>query len=239
MPSPTSPTGDQRYLAPNDRNQYSQTWSFGIQRAITSSMMLEVDYVGTSGNRLLMTTNINAAPPGPTDPTARRPFGSALGEVDEYTNSAHSIYHGLQTKVERRFSKGLYFLGSYTWSKSIDNQSNGTDNSAASGQYPQNPNNWAQDRGPSSFDRTHRFTGSAVWQIPFRPRPERRVQHDGDGPRDSRRMASQRSRHRANGVAVQRSDGVRGHQCGRQQLQAQPYRERGIARRPTFDQPLV
>jgi hypothetical protein len=58
-------------------------------------------------------------------------------------------------------------LGSYTWSKSIDNQSNGTDNSGASGQYPQNPNDWAQDRGPSSFDRTHRFAGSAVWEIPF------------------------------------------------------------------------
>ena len=167
MPSPNSPTGDQRYLAPNDRNQYSQTWSFGFQRAIASSTMVEVDYVGTSGNRLLMTSNINAAPPGSTDPTMRRPFGSALGEVDEYTNSGHSIYHGLQTKVDRRFSHGLYFLGSYTWSKSIDNQSNGTDNSAASGQYPQNPNDWAQDRGPSSFDRTHRFTGSAVWQIPF------------------------------------------------------------------------
>jgi hypothetical protein len=167
MPSPTSPTGDQRYLSPGDRNQYSQTWSFGIQRAITSSLIMEVDYVGTSGNRLLMTTNINAAPPGSTNPTARRPFGSALGEVLEYTNNAHSIYHGLQAKMERRFSKGLYFLGSYTWSKSIDNQSNGTDNSGASGQYPQNPNDWAQDRGPSSFDRAHRFAGSAVWEIPF------------------------------------------------------------------------
>jgi hypothetical protein len=166
MPSPSSPTGDQRYLAPGDRNQYSQTWSFGIQRAISSSVMLEIAYVGTSGNRLLMTSNINAAPPGLTDPTTRRPFGSALGEVDEYTNSAHSIYHGLQSKVEKRFSRGVYFLGSYTWSKSIDNQSNGTDNSAASGQYPQNPNNWAQDRGPSSFDRTHRFTGSVVWEVP-------------------------------------------------------------------------
>jgi hypothetical protein len=129
--------------------------------------MMELDYVGTSGNRLLMTTNINAPPPGPTNPTARQPFGSALGEVLEYTNSAQSIYRGLQTKVERRFSKGLYFLGSYTWSKSIDNQSNGTDNSGASGQYPQNPNDWAQDRGPSSFDRTHRFVGSGVWEIPF------------------------------------------------------------------------
>jgi len=168
VPSPTSPTGDQRYLVPTDRNQYSQTWSFTIQQALTSSLMLETAYVGTSGNRLLMTSNINAAPPGSTASAARRPFGPALGEVREFTNSAHSIYHGLQTKIEQRFSHGVYFLGSYTWSKSIDNQSNGTDDSAAGGQYPQDPNNWSLDRGPSSFDRTHRFVASAVWEIPFR-----------------------------------------------------------------------
>src|SRR5262249_19060123 len=59
-------------------------------------------------------------------------------------------------------------LGSYTWSKSIDNQSNGTDDAAAGGQNPQNPNNWSLDRGLSSFDRTHRFVASTVWEIPFR-----------------------------------------------------------------------
>jgi hypothetical protein len=168
IPSPTSPAGDQRYLVPTDRNQYSQTWSFTVQRALTSSLMWETAYVGTSGNRLLITSNINAAPPGLTAPTARQPFGPALGEVREITNSGHSIYHGLQTKLEQRFAHGVYFLGSYTWSKSIDNQSNGTDDSAAGGQYPQNPNNWSLDRGLSSFDRTHRFVASTVWEIPFR-----------------------------------------------------------------------
>jgi hypothetical protein len=167
VPPASSPTGDQRYLTPNDRNQYSQTWSVGIQRAITPSLMLETVYVGTRGSRLLTTSNINAAPPGPTNPAARRPFGPALGEVREIGNRAQSIYHGLQTKVEKRFSSGLYFLGSYTWSKSLDNQSNGTDDSAAGGQYPQDPANPDLDRGLSSFDRTHRLVGSAVWEIPF------------------------------------------------------------------------
>ncbi len=83
--------------------------------------------MGTSGNRLLTASDINAALPGATDPTTRQPFGPALGEIRELSNSAHSIYHGLQSKIEKRFSGGLYFLGSYTWSKSIDNQSNGTD----------------------------------------------------------------------------------------------------------------
>jgi hypothetical protein len=89
-----------------------------------------------------------------------------LGEIRQISNSAHSIYHGLQTKIEKRFSNGLYFLASYTWSKSIDNQSNGTDDSAASGQYPQDPRNAALDRGLSSFDRTHRLVASLVWEIP-------------------------------------------------------------------------
>ena len=166
VPAPSAPTGDQRYLTPNDGNQYSQTWSLSVQKALSSSWMLETAYVGTSGNRLLMTSNINAALPGTTNPVNRQPFGPALGQVVQYSNGAHSIYHGLQSKIEKRFSGGLYFLASYTWSKSIDNQSNGTDDSAASGQYPQDPRNAALDRGLSSFDRTHRFIGSAVWEIP-------------------------------------------------------------------------
>ncbi|MCU1340239.1 MAG: TonB-dependent hemoglobin/transferrin/lactoferrin receptor family protein [Bryobacterales bacterium] len=167
VPSPTAPTGDQRYLVPTDRNQYSQTWSLSVQRGLNSTSMVEIAYVGTSGNRLLMSSNINAAPPGLTNPVTRRPFGSSLGDIRELSNSGHSAYHGLQSKIERRFSHGLYFLGSYTWSKSLDNQSNGTDDSAASGQYPQDPRNRRLDRGLSSFDRTHRFAGSAVWEIPF------------------------------------------------------------------------
>ena len=174
MPSPNAPTGNQRYLVPTDRDQYSQTWSLTVQRAINRSMMLEVGYVGTSGNRLLTASNINAALPGTTNPTTRQPFGPALGEIRELSNSAHSIYHGLQSKIEKRFSGGLYFLGSYTWSKSIDNQSNGTDTATASGQYPQDPFNTSLDRGLSSFDRTHRLVGSFVWEIPFGRHPSER-----------------------------------------------------------------
>ncbi|HEY4359947.1 MAG TPA: carboxypeptidase regulatory-like domain-containing protein [Bryobacteraceae bacterium] len=167
IPSPSAPAGDQRYLVPGDRNQYSQTWSFSIQRALSRTLMMEVAYVGTSGVRLLDTANLNAAPPGTTNPATRQPFGPALGEVREIANSGHSSYNGLQSKIEQRFSHGLSFLASYTWSKSIDNQSNGTDDSAAGGQYPQNPQDRALERGPSSFDRTHQFTGSVVWAVPL------------------------------------------------------------------------
>ena len=93
MPSATAPTGNQRYLVPTDRNQYSQTWSFSIQRALNAARSCwRSAYVGTSGVRLLDTANINAAPPGTTDPTTRQPFGPALGTVEEIANSGHSSY---------------------------------------------------------------------------------------------------------------------------------------------------
>jgi hypothetical protein len=167
MPSAAAPTGNQRYIVPTQGNQYSQTWSFGIQRALNMSSMVEVAYVGTSGNRLLTANGIDDALPGTTNPTARQPYGPLLGDIRELSNSAHSIYHGLQTKFERRFSRGLYFLSSYTWSKSIDDQSNGTDNAIASGQYPQDPLNPSLDRGLSSFNRPQVFVANSVWEIPL------------------------------------------------------------------------
>jgi len=134
---------------------------------LSAAAMLEVAYVGTSGSRLLTASNINAALPGSTNPALRQPFGPAIGEIRALSDSAHSTYHGLQAKLERRFARGLYLLATYTWSKSIDNQSNGTDTASASGQYPQDPNHANLDRGLSSFDRTHRMVTSAVWDIPF------------------------------------------------------------------------
>ena len=39
-------------------------------------------------------------------------------------SNAQSTYHSLQTSLNRRFSRGLQFSASYTFSKSIDNASN-------------------------------------------------------------------------------------------------------------------
>ncbi|HVW10065.1 MAG TPA: carboxypeptidase regulatory-like domain-containing protein [Bryobacteraceae bacterium] len=167
-PSLTAPSGNQRYLDPNARNPFSRTWSLEIRHAISNASLFSVSYVGVSGERLLMASNINAAQPGATAPAPRRPYGAALAEIRELSNTAQSIYNGLEARFERRFSRGLHFLGSWTWSKSLDDQSNGTDNVTASGQYPQDPLHPELDRGLSSFDRSQVLVASAVWEIPFR-----------------------------------------------------------------------
>jgi hypothetical protein len=164
---PNHPTGDIRYEPVRDRNPYSQTWNFGIQRSLTSNLFAEVDYTGTRGLRLLAPVNINQGSPGPTDPTTRRLFGSQLGEVWAIQYAGESMYNGLTAKLQQRFSNGLFFLASYTWSRSLDNQSTGTDNSSASPQFAQNPLNLHTEWGRSVWDMPQRFVFSGVWDIPY------------------------------------------------------------------------
>ena len=71
---------------------------------------------------------------------------------------ASSSYNSLQALVSRRFSHGLQFLASYTWSKSFDN--------ASSFEESVNPLDPAKSRSLSLLDARHRFVVSGYWQIP-------------------------------------------------------------------------
>ncbi len=79
----------------------------------------------------------------------------------EQSSNINSIYHSLQVNVEKRFTRGLQLLGSYTWSHSIDEASNnGVEDFAAT------PFGRHLDRTNSDFDARHRFVVSYVWDIP-------------------------------------------------------------------------
>jgi hypothetical protein len=71
---------------------------------------------------------------------------------------AHSNYNSLQVLVEKRYSHGLQFQASYTYSKSLDN--------ASSFEELVGPTNFNSTYGPSLFDARHRFVFNVVWQLP-------------------------------------------------------------------------
>jgi len=169
LPPANNLSGSVRFADPNQGNPYSMTWNLGVQRTLTSSLLLETAYVGSAGNRLLVVVNSNQSGPSPANAAPFAKLAPNLGEVRTFANAAHSSYHGLQTKLQRRFEKGLFFLASYTWSKSIDNNSNGSDGAAAlnGSQQPQDSFNLAAERGPSTFDRTHYFVFSGIWELPI------------------------------------------------------------------------
>jgi hypothetical protein len=80
-----------------------------------------------------------------------------------------SIYHGLQLLAEKKFSNGLQFLATYTWSKSIDNASQADDNVTWLGSFSglQDPNKPWLERSLSTFDIPHVVQISYSYDLPI------------------------------------------------------------------------
>jgi hypothetical protein len=68
----------------------------------------------------------------------------------------------LQVTYTKRYSKGLYLLGGYTWQHAIDVAGN-TNNL---GFIPQNSLDYAAEKGDGDYDIRHRFTLSATYDLP-------------------------------------------------------------------------
>lgn len=126
-------------------------WNAALEQSLGSSQTLSLTYVGAVGSDLLRVTNLYAP-------------NSDFGLVGVTDNSATSDYHALQLKFQRRFSRGLQALSSYTWSHSIDIAS--TD---AAFNYLSTPTSVAKaniDRGNSDFDVRHAFTAGVTYNLP-------------------------------------------------------------------------
>lgn len=145
---------------------YMQQWNFNIQRELPSDMVAEVGYVGSKGTHLIGTQDLNAArlnvPGQNLSIAARRPY-ALFNSVKQWFSGEDSSYNALLATLQRRFSKGITLMASYTYSKSID------DGSAAANDanLHQIPNNFRLDRGLSAFDVRDRFTFGGIWELPF------------------------------------------------------------------------
>jgi hypothetical protein len=119
-------------------------WNTAVEQSFNSSNTFSASYIGAAGRRLLRRTS------------KIFPVQFGLFITD---NSAESDYHGMQLQFQRRMSRGLQFLTSYTWSHSIDTASN--DSGPASS--PADPR---RDRGSSDFDVRHAFSAAATYALP-------------------------------------------------------------------------
>jgi hypothetical protein len=156
-------------LDPNFRNPYVAHWNFGLQRELGYNTVWEISYAGSAGKKMYEFRNANQPLPTPdpdadVDPRRPRPF---LGnDLTYWCSCGSSSYHSLQTKVEKRFSNNLSFLGAYTFGKSIDEQSQaslGFNNSTS----VRSEYNYRQEKGPSDYNQAHRFVASYTYELPF------------------------------------------------------------------------
>ena len=173
------------------RNGYIQRFSFGVQQQLPAAVLLDVNYVGNRGTGLGVTQPFNALPveylsrtgsrdqatidrltaqvPNPffpllpgTDLAGRtvarsqllRPYPQFTG-VNGDRQIGYSWYHSLQTSIQRRFSNGLTFHLNHTWSKMMEAIN-----------YL-NPGDAFLEEVISDLDRTHRWTLSTIYELPF------------------------------------------------------------------------
>ncbi len=115
-------------------------FNFAVEQALGSNQSLSLSYVGALGRKLLQIKSI-------------RNFNTAFTRLDLTRNTAVSDYHALQAQFERRLSKGLQALASYTWSHSIDNSSDEILDLDLS-------------RASSTFDIRHSFNAALTYNIP-------------------------------------------------------------------------
>ncbi len=140
---------------------YVMEYNAGIQQQLGNNMALNVDYVGSVGRHQWVNDTANTAKfPGPGPIQARAQYPQ-YGPFGAYGTQDSTSYNGLQAKLQRSFSSGATFTASYTWSKSLDEQSD---------PYGDIQPNWYDSKsawGPSNFNIKHLFVFSGVYQLPF------------------------------------------------------------------------
>ena len=144
---------------PNLVNPLTHTWNLGVQRETPGNVIVDVAYVGSRGTKLLINEQLNPGVNGV------RIF-STRGPVTLRTNGGDSIYHSLQTRVERGLRKGLLARFAYTFSKTIDNVNSEVFITTGGSSVGSNPFDRSVDRSVASFDVPHRAVWSFIWDVP-------------------------------------------------------------------------
>lgn len=169
-------------INPQFDNSYAQDWNLSVERQLTPSFGVSAAYVGLKATHLQLTQNINqpfvvngfyaatrpfptlplSSPIVPTQCQAPNPV-CAYGNINQVNSGGNSNYNALWLTATKQLSRGLQFLATYTFSKSLDY------NSLSGGEtyIIQNAYNPRGDYGPSEFDARHRVVVSGFYQFPF------------------------------------------------------------------------
>ena len=154
---------------------YFMEWSFGIERQIGQAASIKAQYVGTRAVDEPYSTQVNgyqtvcqgcfspypyAQPPDPR-----------FGAVTQFSTGANSRYNGLQLSAMKRLSHGLQGQINYTFSRCMDEVSNGGFlQFSAGGILTPLPGELARDYGPCDYDIRHNLTANYVYALPIKVR---------------------------------------------------------------------
>ena len=149
---------------------YSQMWNLSVQRQLGFQTLFEASYLGNVGHKLPgPNVSLNQVHPSlwrSGNMQALRPYPQFNAITRIAPMWGNSSYHGMNLKLEKRFSDGLNFLANYTYAKFIDDTFAGFEAGEADVGM-QNYYDRAAERALSGNDVRHRLVWSSVYEIPF------------------------------------------------------------------------
>ena len=144
----------------NFATPYAQNWNFNIEQELSKAFAMQLGYVGSKGTKLVRLLDLNQA----------NSYGNRsnpnYGAMDSLSPVSASTYHALQATLRSRNWRGLTGFAGYTWSKSLDDASDGIDFNFSTVAFPQNSYDLHAEHGPSNFDTRHRFTAAFTYDVP-------------------------------------------------------------------------
>jgi outer membrane receptor protein involved in Fe transport len=191
VPDPNAPLtlGQASYVMYIPRKQpatYVQQWNLTLEKQLARDMIASLAYTGSHGVHLPVQYSYNLCQASRAQVTQYgwgalnmdSPYcapGSlaALGGVygayiyPGWTAISSSVYHALSAKIEKRYSNGFGLLGSFTWSKLIDDSSSdwsgfGSLDSQGTDFYDRK-----YERSVSAGDVPLRFVVSPIYELPW------------------------------------------------------------------------
>jgi len=173
---PSSTTGNiskpgLRGSEPNAKTPYSEQYNVATEYQVSNNMTAALSYVGSVARHLVMFPNPNGQQvlishnysiPSANPFTAFPDFGLTYTAYDGI-----SSYNALQAKLERRFSRNLSFLASYTWSHSLDDAPTPLGSTGDGGYQNTEIEPIRENYASSPFDVRQRLTFNTNYQLPF------------------------------------------------------------------------
>ncbi len=173
-----SPTIDLRIerLDPAPSQPYVQQWNASLQHRVSASLSLLASYAGSHGLRLsTMVEDANLVQPTLLNdgrlyfPADGVKLNSAFGLIRDRLFNGGSFYHSFQSSATTHFGRAFMAQGSYTFAKSIDDDSSSFARTEASNTIGIPVDGIAGfNRGLSNFDVRHTASFNLVWITPRR-----------------------------------------------------------------------
>ncbi len=150
---------------------YSMQWSFGLEHELGTTGSIKAQYVGTRAVDQPYSTQVNGYQTVCPGCFAPFPYGQAtdtrFGAVTQFSTGANSHYNGLQLTAMKRMGHGLMGQINYTWSRCMDEVSNGGFlQFSSAGILSPLPGELARNYGPCDYDIRNNFNAQYVYELP-------------------------------------------------------------------------